>query len=91
MNKDEFLAYTQSIWRLSPEKAKQIGHPAPFPVELPWRLIRLYTYEGDLVLDPFLGSGSTAVAAKKSGRFFVGYEMEPQYVELAVRRLEEYS
>lgn len=91
LNKDEFLAYTQSIWRLSPEKAKQIGHPAPFPVELPWRLIRLYTYEGDLVLDPFLGSGSTAVAAKKSGRFFVGYEMEPQYVELAVRRLEEYS
>jgi len=89
LGRDEFLTYTQSIWRFPPERAKQVGHPAPFPLELPLRLIRLYTYTGDLVLDPFLGSGTTAVAARKSGRRFVGYETEPEYVRLAQERLHE--
>ncbi|HHW41364.1 MAG TPA: site-specific DNA-methyltransferase [Syntrophomonadaceae bacterium] len=87
LGRDEFLTYTQSIWRFPPEQAKSVGHPAPFPVELPLRLIRLYTFPGDLVLDPFLGSGTTAVAARKSGRRFVGYETEPEYVRLAFERL----
>ena len=73
-----------------PEPASKIGHPAPFPVELPYRLIQLYTFEEEIVLDPFMGSGQTAIAALKSGRHFVGYEIEEQYVRLAERRIEEF-
>lgn len=89
IEKDDFLAYTQSIWRFPPAQAKHIGHPAPFPVELPLRLIRLYTFAGDLVLDPFLGSGTTAIAARNSGRHFLGYETNPEYAALACRRLQQ--
>jgi site-specific DNA-methyltransferase (adenine-specific) len=84
---DEFMEATLDLWRLQPESAKRVGHPAPFPVELPQRLIELYTYEGDLVLDPFLGSGTTAVAAQRTGRAFVGYDTDPEYIELARHRL----
>jgi site-specific DNA-methyltransferase (adenine-specific) len=84
---DEFLDATLDIWRIPPESARRVGHPAPFPVELPRRLIELYTYHGDVVLDPFLGSGSTAVAAARGGRRYVGYDTDPVYVELARRRL----
>ncbi|MDT7879166.1 MAG: site-specific DNA-methyltransferase [Candidatus Caldarchaeales archaeon] len=65
----------------------KIGHPAPFPVELPYRLIQLYTFEGEVVLDPFIGSGTTAIAALKTGRVFVGYDINPDYVALAKQRL----
>jgi len=85
---DDFLEATLDVWELAPESARRVGHPAPFPVELPRRLIDLYTYEGDLVLDPFMGAGSTAVAAVRSGRHFVGFDTDPAYVEAALARVE---
>lgn len=91
ISKEEFLEATVSIWDILPESARRVGHPAPFPVELPRRLIELYTFEGDLVLDPFLGSGSTAVAAVETGRHYVGYELSEEYIELAERRIREGS
>ena len=87
LSTDEFLEATLDVWRIPPESARRVGHPAPFPVELPQRLIELYTYRGDLVLDPFLGSGSTAVAAVRTGRRYCGYDTDPAYVELARRRV----
>lgn len=84
---DEFTAWTRSIWVMPTESAKRIGHPAPFPVELPRRLIKLYTYPGDVVLDPFCGSGTTCVAAKALGRQFIGIELNPDYCRLAEQRL----
>ncbi|RPI20151.1 MAG: site-specific DNA-methyltransferase [Actinobacteria bacterium] len=89
IGKDDFLGATVSVWDILPESARRVGHPAPFPVELPRRLIELYTFAGDLVLDPFLGSGSTAVAAVTTGRHYVGYESEPRYVEMAERRIAD--
>jgi hypothetical protein len=74
--------------RWSPESATRVGHPAPFPVALPERLIHLHTYVGDLVLDPFMGSGSTAVAAVRTGRHYIGYDTDRAYVEAAEVRLE---
>ncbi len=65
-----------------------MGHPAPFPVELPYRLIQLYTFSNEIVLDPFMGSGQTALAALKAGRHFVGYEISGEYLELANRRIQ---
>jgi len=87
ITRDEFLSWTSSVWTFPPEKAKRVGHPAPFPEELPRRLIKLYTYPGDVVLDPFAGSGTTLVVAKKLGRHFVGYEIKREYVEIALERL----
>jgi len=84
---EEFLAATLSVWDIRPESAKRIGHPAPFPVELPARFIQLYTFEGDLVLDPFMGAGTTAVAALQAGRHFIGYETDADYLELARQRI----
>ena len=72
--------------RSGPSSARRVSHPAPFPVELPERFIRLYTYVGDVVLDPFLGSGSTAVAAARNGRRYVGYDLDPEYVAIAEAR-----
>ncbi len=89
ISRDEFLEYTKSIWRFPTESAKKIGHPAPFPVELPYRLIQLYSFEGDIVLDPFIGSGTTAIAALRSSRSFVGYERNPDYVSLALDRIRD--
>ena len=65
IEKDEFMDSTLSIWNITPARAKKIGHPAPFPEELPKRFINLFSYEEDLILDPFMGSGTTAVASKK--------------------------
>jgi DNA modification methylase len=89
VTKDEFMEATTDVWEIPTERATRVGHPAPFPVELPQRLIELYTYEGDLVLDPFIGSGSTAVAAVRTGRRYVGYDTESRYVRIAERRAEE--
>lgn len=89
IERDEFLEATLSVWQLPPESARRVGHPAPFPVALPRRFIELYTYEGDVVLDPFLGSGSTAIAAVEAGRRFVGYELDVSYARLARRRVRQ--
>jgi len=78
-----------NIWEMQPAKAKSIGHPAPFPEELPNRLIRLYSFYGDTVLDPFLGSGTTAAVAKKLGRNAVGYEINPDFVKLSKERVSQ--
>ncbi len=87
IERDEFMEATTSIWSMRTASAKRIGHPAPFPEELPRRLIELYTFTGDLVLDPFIGSGTTAVAARDAGRHYVGYDTNQDYIELATRRL----
>ncbi len=87
ISNDEFVDVTKDVWDIGAESATRVGHPAPFPIDLPRRLIDLYTYEGDLVLDPFLGSGTTIVAAARTGRIGVGYDLDPEYVELAEQRL----
>ena len=90
ITRDEFLEYTKSIWKFPTESARRVGHPAPFPVELPYRLIQLYTFAGETVLDPFIGSGSTALAAIKTGRSFVGYEIDSEYAALADARIQKF-
>lgn len=89
IGKEEFMEATLDVWEIPPERAKRVGHPAPFPVELPRRLIELYTYEDDVVLDPFMGSGSAAVAAARAGRRYLGYDTDERYVDLARRRIAE--
>ncbi len=86
ISKEEFLEFTKSVWTFPAVSAKKIGHPAPFPEDLPYRCIQLYTFKGEVVLDPFMGSGQTAIAALKTGRFYVGYEINPEYVRLAKSR-----
>jgi DNA modification methylase len=86
---DDFAAYTLDVWKVPPESARRVNHPAPFPVELPARLIELYTYEDDLVLDPFMGSGSTLLAAEDLRRRYVGYDLDPAYVALARQRVAD--
>jgi len=88
IEKEEFMESTLSIWNISPARAKKIGHPAPFPVELAKRFINLYSFKNDLILDPFIGSGSTAIAAKLLNRDYIGYELNPEYVKIAKNRLE---
>jgi DNA modification methylase len=86
---DDFLMLTLDVWEIPAESARRVGHPAPFPVELPEQLIRLYTFAGDLVLDPFMGSGSALVAAARLGRRYVGYDLDAEYVEIARRRVAD--
>ncbi len=88
VTRDDFMEDTLDVWEIPPESATRVGHPAPFPIELPARLIELYTYRDDLVLDPFVGSGTTAVAAVRTGRHFVGYDLDRSYIELADKRVE---
>ena len=88
ISKDEFLEFTKSVWEIPSESARKVGHPAPFPVDLPYRLIQLYTFSEEIVLDPFMGSGQTAIAALKAGRHFVGYEISGEYLELANSRIQ---
>lgn len=85
---DDFIQWTQSVWKFPAVNAKKIGHPAPFPVELPHRLINLYSYEGDVVLDPFCGSGSTCIAAIRNNRRYIGYDIKEEYIELSKRRID---
>ena len=87
-NSDEFMEATLDVWNIPAENARRVGHPAPFPVELPLRLIHLYTYEDDLVLDPFMGSGTTLVAARQTLRRGVGYDIDSEYVQIAEKRLQ---
>ena len=87
IGRDEFLECTKSVWRFPAVSAKRIGHPAPYPIELPSRLINLYSYIGDIVLDPFIGSGTTAVAALNTERKYVGYEIDSNYVKIAEERI----
>jgi DNA modification methylase len=86
---EDFLALTLDVWSIPPESARRVGHPAPFPVELPEQLIRLYTFKDDLVLDPFMGSGSALVAAARLGRRYVGYDLDADYVEISRRRVAD--
>ncbi len=87
LTSEEFTALTRSVWSFPTESASKVGHPAPFPVELPRRLIKLYSWKGALVLDPFCGSGSTCVAAAQLGRLWIGVDIDPAYVGLARRRV----
>lgn len=87
ITKEQFMEWTKSVWTMNPESAKKVKHPAPFPVELPYRLIQLYTFKGDIVLDPFMGSGSTAIAALKSERKYAGYDIDPEYIKIAEERI----
>ena len=89
VGRDEFLEYTKSIWRFPAASARKANHPAPFPVELPLRLIHLYSFKDDIVLDPFMGSGTTAEAAVNTDRRYVGYEINPAYVEHAKARVSQ--
>lgn len=89
IDRDEFLEWTKSVWEFPPASAKRLRHPAPFPIELPWRLIRLYTFSDDVVLDPFMGTGSAAVAALRAGRRFVGYDIDEGYIKTARERLKQ--
>jgi site-specific DNA-methyltransferase (adenine-specific) len=90
ISKEEFLEFTKSVWKFSAERASKVGHPAPFPVELPYRLIQLYTFEGDVVLDPFVGSGTVCVAALKTNRRYVAYDIDKKYCDLAERRIKQF-
>ena len=87
IQKEQFIEWTKSIWNMKTESAKKIGHPAPFPEELPFRLMQLYSFESDIVLDPFMGSGTTAVVGLKNGRSFIGYETNKDYVNRANERI----
>lgn len=89
ISRDDFLEHTKSVWTFPPEPARRVGHPAPFPVELPRRLIELYTFAGEVVLDPFMGSGQTAIAALRTDRRYVGYEVSPEYAALAQKRIDD--
>ncbi|MGI6703263.1 MAG: DNA-methyltransferase [Clostridia bacterium] len=89
--KDQFLEWTKSVWTFPAVSARSIGHPAPFPEELPYRLIQLYSFKGDVILDPFCGSGTTCLAAVKNERYYIGYDIKPEYVKLANNRIKNSS
>ena len=91
ITKDDFLSWTKSVWTFPTESAKKIGHPAPFPIELPHRLINLYSYENDVILDPFCGSGTTCVAATQNNRNYIGYDNVEEYVDLSNKRISEFK
>jgi site-specific DNA-methyltransferase (adenine-specific) len=91
ITKEDFLEWTKSVWTFPAISARSIGHPAPFSEELPHRLIQLYSFSEDVVLDPFCGSGTTCLAALKDGRHYIGYDVEQEYVKLANRRIRAYA
>lgn len=89
LSADDFMEATLDVWKIAPESARRVQHPAPFPIELPRRLIDLYTYRGDVVIDPFLGSGTTLLAAERTGRRGMGFELDQAYADIARARLED--
>ncbi len=89
--KEEFMEWTKSIWTFNAESAKRVGHPAPFPIDLPYRLIQLYSFKTDIILDPFMGSGTTGIAALKSDRKFIGFEISKEYIDLANKRIAPFE
>jgi DNA modification methylase len=89
IDKSDFVEWPKSIWTFPAASAKKIGHSAPFPIELPRRLIEFYTYKEDVILDPFIGSGTTALAAIELSRHYIGYEISQEFVNLAYRRIKE--
>ena len=91
IERDEFIQWTKSIWTFPAVNAKKIGHPAPFPIELPHRLINLYSYEGDVVLDPFCGSGTTCIAALQNNRNYIAYDINEEYVKLSQKRINNHK
>ena len=91
IGKDEFLDWTKSVWTFPAVSAKKIGHPAPFPEELPHRLIQLYSFKGDVILDPFVGSGTTCLAAMRDARHYIGYDTNEEYIKLARDRIEAFK
>jgi site-specific DNA-methyltransferase (adenine-specific) len=91
ISREQFMEWTKSIWTMNAESARRIGHPAPFPEELPFRLIQLYSFKHDIILDPFMGSGTTAISALKSERNYVGYEISKEYIKLAEKRIEPFK
>jgi len=88
ISKEQFMEWTKSIWTMNAESARRIGHPAPFPEELPFRLIQLFSFKNDIILDPFMGSGTTAVASLKSERKYIGFDTDNEYIKLAEKRIE---
>lgn len=88
---EDFMEWTKSVWTFPAVSARSIGHPAPFPEELPHRLIQLYTFKDDVILDPFCGSGTACLAAIKDGRHYIGYDIEEKYVQLANQRINHYT
>ncbi len=88
ISRDDFMEWTKSIWTFNAESARRIGHPAPFPIDLPYRLIQLLSFTNDIIIDPFMGSGTTGIAALKSNRKFVGFDTSEEYIELANRRIK---
>lgn len=90
ISKEDFMELTKSVWHFKAESARKVGHPAPFPIELPRRCIELYTYSGEVILDPFMGSGATAIAALGTGRRYVGYEIDQKFVRLTEKRVSQW-
>jgi site-specific DNA-methyltransferase (adenine-specific) len=88
ITKEQFMEWTKSIWTMNAESARRIGYPAPFPEELPNRLIQLYSFTNDIILDPFIGSGTTAVAAIKTKRNYIGYDINEEYIKLSNNRIK---
>ena len=87
ITREEFISWTNGVWKFKGESKTKIGHPAPFPIELPKRCIKLFSFVGDTVLDPFMGSGSTVIAAKQNSRNGIGIDMEMDYCQLAMERI----
>jgi site-specific DNA-methyltransferase (adenine-specific) len=89
ISREEFMAWTNGLWTFNGERKTKIGHPAPFPIELPLRCMKLFSFVGDTVLDPFMGSGSTLVATSLCNRKGIGIEIDPRYCEIAAGRIEK--
>lgn len=87
ISSEDFMSWTKSVWKMNTESAKRVKHPAPFPLELPHRLINLYSFKGDVILDPFMGSGTTAVAAIRNNRNYIGYDISEEYIKIASDRI----
>jgi len=88
IGREDFMNWTNGVWTFNGEKKSRIGHPAPFPIDLPTRCVKLFSYVGDTVLDPFLGSGTTLIAAIQNKRFGIGIEIDAEYCKLATDRLQ---